>query len=111
MTHWLEMAVAAGALALAIKKLPQMSHDAEVKALQSLFSTGAPEDQEAIKAIFGVLVKWAEKKFGTGAGQDKLQAVTMLASKALPWLPQDKVRALIEAEVASLDQGAQDALN
>jgi len=110
MIHWLEMMAAAGALALLASKLPKWSHDAEVKALQSLFSTGAPEDQEAIKGLTAVLVKWAEKKFGAGRGADKLQAVSIAINKALPWLPQDKVRAMIEAEVASLDQGAQDAL-
>lgn len=110
MIHWIEMAVAAGLAGLVLAKLPKLSHDAELKALQSLFSTGAPEDQEAIKGIFAVLVKWAEKKYGAGQGQAKLQAVTMMAQKALPWIAPDKVRALIEAEVAALDQGAQDAL-
>lgn len=84
----------------------------EKNALARLFSAGDATDQQAIRAIVGAVVKWAEKKSAPNAdGTAKFATVDRLLGRALPFLSADERHQLIQKAVDEMDKDAEAALN
>lgn len=104
--HWILALLGLPAL---LSALPAIIHKAEVAALKGLFSQGDAIDQKAIKAVASAIVTWAEEKYGAGNGPIKFDMVDAILAKALPFIPADDRKKLIEEVVKALDDGAHEA--